>query len=46
VLTEAGVPRENITVTNLCTKCNPGLFYSYRAMGPKRGIGGCMIEVR
>ncbi len=46
VLAEAGVPAENIAVTNLCTKCNPDLFFSHRVTGPARGIGGCMIEVR
>lgn len=29
-LREKGVPEENIEIGNICTKCNPDLFYSYR----------------
>lgn len=34
---EAGVPEENIEVTDYCTRCNPDLFYSHRIMGAHRG---------
>ncbi len=37
ILTEAGVPPENISVTDICTKCNPDLLFSHRGMGEKRG---------
>lgn len=37
VLREAGVPREQIQVTDLCTRCNPRYLFSHRAMGEKRG---------
>ncbi|MBE5906046.1 MAG: peptidoglycan editing factor PgeF [Lachnospiraceae bacterium] len=37
-LTAAGVPADNIEVSNLCTKCHPELFYSHRNMGVKRGV--------
>ncbi len=37
VLTEAGVPRENIAVTNLCTHCNPDILFSHRSTGTARG---------
>ncbi|MBE6041384.1 MAG: peptidoglycan editing factor PgeF [Clostridiales bacterium] len=30
-LLEAGIPEENISVSNICTKCNVDTFYSYRA---------------
>ena len=33
VLREAGLKEENITVTNLCNRCNSEWFYSYRADG-------------
>ena len=37
ILTEAGVPEENIAVTNICTCCNPKLLFSHRASQGKRG---------
>ena len=41
VLEEAGVEKEHIAVTNLCTCCNPNLLFSHRASHGKRGnLGG------
>jgi hypothetical protein len=41
VLLEAGVKREHLAVTNLCTCCNPRLLFSHRASHGKRGnLGG------
>ena len=37
VLERAGLKEERIFVTGLCTKCNPDIFFSHRAMGEKRG---------
>ena len=37
VLEEAGVPREQIHTTDICTRCNPGLLFSHRMMGARRG---------
>ncbi len=37
VLEEAGVKPENIHTAGLCTRCNPHIFYSHRAMGNERG---------
>lgn len=37
VLLEAGIPKEKIIVTNLCTHCNPEILFSHRSMGDKRG---------
>jgi len=37
ILLEAGVPEKNISVTDICTKCNPDKLFSHRAMGEKRG---------
>jgi len=36
-LINAGIPAENIELSNLCTKEDTDTFYSHRAMGPKRG---------
>ena len=36
---EAGIPAENITVSDLCTHCNADLFYSHRR---DRGMTGAM----
>lgn len=37
VLKEAGIPKDQIAVTNLCTHCNPNVLFSHRATGGKRG---------
>lgn len=37
VLLSAGVKEDNITVTDLCTRCHPDLFWSHRFTGPDRG---------
>ena len=43
VLTEAGVRPENISVTNVCTRCNNKLLYSHRICGAKRGNLAAML---
>ena len=37
ILLEAGILKEHIAVTNVCTQCNPDLLFSHRATGGKRG---------
>lgn len=37
MLEEAGIPADHIFVTDVCTKCNPELLFSYRVMGERRG---------
>lgn len=37
VLSEAGVPEQNISVTDICTHCNPDLLFSHRRTAEKRG---------
>lgn len=32
-LEASGVPRENVVTSDMCTRCNPALFYSYRGEG-------------
>ena len=45
VLTEAGVLKENIAVTNICTCCNPDLLFSHRASHGKRGNLGAFLKL-
>lgn len=46
VLLEAGVLKEHLAVTNICTCCNPGLLFSHRASRGKRGNFGAFIRLR
>jgi len=45
ILESAGIKPENITVTDLCTKCNADIFHSHRATGGKRGNLGALISL-
>ena len=45
-LIEAGVPEKNICVSELCTMCNPKLFYSHRRSGFHRGTMAAFIGMR
>ena len=45
LLTEAGILPENISVADLCTKCNEAHFFSHRRQGAVRGTMSAMIEV-
>lgn len=45
-LTEAGVPEKNISVTDICTACNPDLLFSHRASQGKRGNIGAFVMLR
>ena len=44
-LERCGVPRENISVSALCTACYPELYWSHRAMGDARGVQCAMISL-
>lgn len=46
VLREAGVPKEQIAVTNICTCCNPGLLFSHRASKGKRGNLAAVLALK
>lgn len=37
ILTEAGVTKQHLTVTNICTCCNHEILFSHRYTGGKRG---------
>ena len=43
VLLEAGVPGEHLSVTDICTCCNPELLFSHRASHGKRGNLGAFL---
>lgn len=45
-LREAGVPEENISVTDICTACNPEVLFSHRASHGKRGNIGAFVMLR
>ena len=45
-LTSVGVLPENIENSNICTKCNPDLFYSHRNMGAERGSLAGLIALK
>lgn len=43
VLLDAGVSPENIALPQVCTCCNPNLFFSHRASNGKRGNLGAFL---
>ena len=46
VLMEAGVKREHLSVTNVCTCCNPALLFSHRASKGRRGNLAAVLALR
>ncbi len=46
ILLEAGVKKENIAVTNICTCCNDKLLFSHRATMGKRGNLGAFMSLK
>ena len=45
ILLAAGVLPEHITVTDLCTKCHPDVFWSHRVTGGERGSLAAFISI-
>jgi YfiH family protein len=45
ILQEAGLARENITVSGLCTICRQDLFYSYRGSAGKTGRMAALLII-
>ncbi|MCL2388142.1 MAG: peptidoglycan editing factor PgeF [Defluviitaleaceae bacterium] len=45
-LISAGIPQNNIEVSELCTQCHPDLFYSHRRSGTKRGTLASFIGLQ
>lgn len=46
ILENAGIKRENICVTDLCTSCNSNYFHSHRATGGNRGLIAAVIALK
>ena len=46
IMQEAGVKRENIAVTNVCTNCNSDILHSHRATNGKRGALGAFLSIK
>lgn len=46
VFREAGVPKEHIAVTDICTCCNPGVLFSHRASRGRRGNLGAFLMLK
>ncbi|NLM13189.1 MAG: peptidoglycan editing factor PgeF [Epulopiscium sp.] len=46
ILVDSGVSPLNITVTDLCTKCNKDIFFSHRGHNGKRGSLAAIIELK
>lgn len=43
---EAGILREHMAVTNVCTCCNPEVLFSHRVMGTNRGNLSAFLALR
>lgn len=43
VITEAGIPVENISLPDICTACNKEILFSHRASNGKRGNLGAFL---
>ena len=46
VLEDAGVPAEQISVTGVCTCCNPKVLFSHRASHGMRGNLGAFLMLK
>lgn len=46
VMEEAGVQSRNISMTDICTNCNPDLLFSHRFTHGKRGNNGAFIMLK
>jgi len=44
-LLQSGIKDAHITVTDLCTKCHPDVFWSHRITGPDRGSLAAFISI-
>ena len=46
VFLEAGITKEHMAVTNVCTHCNSDIFYSHRTTGDRRGNMCAFLELK
>ena len=45
LIIDAGIPKEQVFLPNLCTNCNPDLLFSHRATGGKRGSLAAFLTI-
>jgi len=45
ILLEAGITEAHLTITDLCTRCHPDVFWSHRATGGQRGSLAAFIAI-
>lgn len=43
IMQKAGVPEDQIMLTDICTRCNPELLFSHRIMGSRRGNNAALL---
>jgi copper oxidase (laccase) domain-containing protein len=43
---DAGIKKENIAVTNVCTCCNPDVLFSHRITGFNRGNLSAFLSLK
>ena len=46
ILLEAGIAKENLSITDICTCCNPDFLYSHRASKGMRGNLAAFLGIR
>lgn len=46
IFQESGVPKNQIHVTDICTRCNPDLLFSHRRHGEKRGNLAAFLSLK
>ena len=46
IFQEAGVPKEQIHTTNICTLCNRDYLFSHRRVGEERGNLAAFLSIR
>ena len=46
IFQEAGVPKEQIHTTNICTMCNSDYLFSHRRVGEERGNLAAFLSIR
>lgn len=46
IFQEAGVPKEQIHTTNICTMCNSDYLFSHRGVGEERGNLAAFLSIR
>lgn len=46
ILLDAGISKDHLSVTNLCTCCNPDILFSHRASAGKRGNLAAFIALK